>query len=121
MNDSFGHSAGDDLLVQVARRIRAVMPEGSVVARMGGDEFVALQFDTSDDIDAYAIGRSIVQELAKPFPVGNENIQITASLGFAVAPAHRSNLGELLKLADAASYHIKKSGGGGAISSLNLQ
>ncbi|WP_338510257.1 GGDEF domain-containing protein [Burkholderia gladioli] len=120
VNDAFGHSAGDDLLVQVARRIRTVMPEGSVVARVGGDEFVALQFDTSDDINAYAIGRSIVQELAKPFPVENENIQITASLGFAVAPAHRSNLGELLKLADAASYHVKKSGGGGAMSSLNL-
>ena len=70
LNDSLGHAVGDDLLVEVARRLERVMRSADTVARLGGDEFVVLAEDVADVDEALALARRLREAIAVPIPVG---------------------------------------------------
>jgi diguanylate cyclase (GGDEF)-like protein len=110
INDTFGHAAGDQVLKLVAERLREAVPEGSAIARMGGDEFVAL-IDGITAEEALAMGQRIVGDIAVPYQVDGETCAIVgASVGIALSPDHGSGVDELLAVADAALYEAKSSG-----------
>ncbi|HEV7865204.1 MAG TPA: bifunctional diguanylate cyclase/phosphodiesterase [Acidimicrobiia bacterium] len=93
VNDSLGHATGDDLLVEVARRLERVMRSADMVARLGGDEFVILAEDVAGVDEAFALARRLREAVAAPMPVGaGQRVVITASVGIALsAPGPRTN------------------------------
>jgi diguanylate cyclase len=106
INDQLGHDAGDTLLVETARRLRASVRDNDVVSRFGGDEFlIMLPHTTHTEIET--ICRRIVQSLSRPVELHGENMTIGASIGMAVA-ADETNPEDLIKRADAAMYMAKK-------------
>jgi diguanylate cyclase (GGDEF)-like protein/PAS domain S-box-containing protein len=111
VNDSVGHGAGDLLLAQAARRLRAVVPSEDTVARWGGDEFAVLVEGATSAPEIVDIAESIGRAIAaEPFHVADREISLTASIGVALtgggAPGH------LLRNADVAMSRAKDSGGG---------
>ena len=110
INDSVGHSAGDDLLIEAGRRIVATVREGDIVARLGGDEF-AILIDGIDGLHmAEAISQQILQALGQPCWIAGREVVPSASLGIALwHPRYRTGA-ELLRDADAAMYRAKSSG-----------
>ncbi|QFI77335.1 GGDEF domain-containing protein [Bradyrhizobium betae] len=110
INDTFGHAAGDQVLKGVAARLRKAVHQGAAIARMGGDEFVAL-VDGATAEQALAMGQRIVGEIAAPYQVdGETRVGVGASVGIALGPDHGSQVDELLAVADAALYEAKSSG-----------
>ena len=93
VNDTMGHAAGDDLLAQVAGRLRTCVKAASIVARLGGDEFAILQPDASgeDGSAAIALARRIIVALRTPFVVMGREVSIGASVGTAFAPRGRDD------------------------------
>ena len=110
VNDRYGHKAGDDLLVGIAGRMRAMVREHDTVARLGGDEFAVVQTGIRVPRDAETLARRIVEKLAAPFRFSPEPISIGASVGVALAPLHGDSSDELLMKADAALYAAKADG-----------
>jgi diguanylate cyclase (GGDEF)-like protein/PAS domain S-box-containing protein len=111
VNDSVGHGAGDLLLAQAARRLRAAVPSHEIVARWGGDEFAVLVTDTASPQEAVDIAeRLAVGIAAEPFRVADRDIPLTASVGVAL-PASDGR-GHLLRNADVAMSRAKEAGGG---------
>jgi diguanylate cyclase (GGDEF)-like protein/PAS domain S-box-containing protein len=108
VNDAFGHLAGDDLLRLVGERLRAVARRGDLVARLGGDEFAILQTSGLRAVDK--IARRFLSVFEAPFRIANAEVQIGASLGFAIAPQDGASLDELLAAADVALYAAKAAG-----------
>jgi diguanylate cyclase (GGDEF)-like protein/PAS domain S-box-containing protein len=108
VNDTFGHLAGDSLLRLVAERLQSVARRGDLVARLGGDEFVVLQ--TSGLSAVGKIAQRLLSVFDAPFRVGDADVQIGASLGFAIAPEDGATIDELLAAADAALYVAKAEG-----------
>jgi diguanylate cyclase (GGDEF)-like protein len=113
VNDSAGHDAGDEVLRTVARRLRAALRGSDVVARVGGDEFVAVieSFDSAAQV--FKVGRKLVRAAAEPIPVGEQSHQIGASVGIALFPGDGADAASLLKAADDAMYDIKRAGKNG--------
>jgi diguanylate cyclase (GGDEF)-like protein len=111
VNDTFGHPSGDELLKQVAERLKGALAANDVLARLGGDEFAIIQFDDSKQTDAAeALAADILALVAEPFSIGGIDVGIGASIGIALAPDHGTHADELLKKADLALYHAKSSG-----------
>lgn len=110
VNDRHGHPAGDALLVEVARRLEAMVRGSDIVARLGGDEFVVIQTNLLDDSEAEMLGRRIIRQIAKPFAVNDTFVTISASIGIATAPAMGVELEQLLRCADSALYRAKAGG-----------
>ena len=111
VNDTLGHDVGDVLLREVANRLRTVVARDSdTVARLGGDEFVVLLSRINRVADAELVARNILSALSRPFLIRPHTIDISASIGIAVAPLHGSEVGDLLRRADAAMY-VAKNGG----------
>jgi diguanylate cyclase (GGDEF)-like protein/PAS domain S-box-containing protein len=111
VNDSLGHTAGDELLVQVARRLRQQVQDDVFVARLGGDEFAMLIPRTDEDPRKTATtADSVLQALREPIRVGNTLAQIGASLGITEYSVHCTDIDELLENADVAMYAAKSSG-----------
>ena len=107
VNDEFGHLAGDELLVQFARRIeRCLRPEDSV-GRLGGDEFAAILYQVDTAEEASTIATRLRDELGKPYEVEGHTIEITASVGVALSES-ATQMPDLLRIADAAMYQSKK-------------
>jgi diguanylate cyclase (GGDEF)-like protein len=111
VNDTLGHWVGDLLLKAISDRFRAICQTGEFVARIGGDEFAVLQFPVRqrDEIDCLA--NRLLSCFLAPFEIENRKITIGASIGIACAPANGLTSIELLKRADLALYHAKRSGG----------
>jgi diguanylate cyclase (GGDEF)-like protein len=111
VNDSLGHAAGDELLVEVARRLSSVLRPTDIAARLGGDEFAVLLEDV-DERSAEAIAARIIAAFGEPFVVRGHVVRIGISVGLALALSGQSNDGEhLLSAADIAMYHAKRAGG----------
>lgn len=110
INDRFGHACGDDVLRATATRIRAILRPSDVVSRLSGDEFAILCEDLGDDDEAIAIGRRLTDALARPLE-SDERIQVTASIGVALADGSDADVAGLLRAADTAMYHAKARGG----------
>ncbi|MDO9139116.1 MAG: PAS domain S-box protein [Methylobacter sp.] len=113
VNDSLGHLAGDELLLQVAARISARTRDVDLVARLGGDEFVVLLEDIAQPEDAARIAEEIITELSRPFCLPqNDNVLIGASIGISLYPQHGDTPEALMDHADAALYQAKDAGRG---------
>ena len=111
INDTRGHAAGDIVLKSVAERLRACLREGDSVARNGGDEFTAVLPMLNDANDAVIIAQKVLATLTQPFMVNSEKFFIGCSIGISLYPDDSSDVGNLLKNADAAMYQAKSSGG----------
>jgi diguanylate cyclase (GGDEF)-like protein len=109
VNDSFGHSVGDDLLRQLGARLNGILREGDLLARLGGDEFVVALLDADGERGAIMAQR-IGARLHQPFQLGAVRAQIGASIGIAVAPADATAGADLLRCADLAMYRAKVAG-----------
>jgi diguanylate cyclase (GGDEF)-like protein len=114
VNDTHGHAAGDQLLIQVAGRLRSVLRREELIARVGGDEFVIVQKGGSQPRDAGIASDRIVKALEEPFVIFGATVTIGASVGIAVFPKDAVSATELTKKADAALYRAKESGRGAA-------
>ncbi len=112
VNDSLGHTAGDGLLVDVARRLEGVLRAGDTAARFGGDEFVILCEDIEGAHQAVAIAERVSAMLAEPFRLGEDEAFVRTSVGIAVATKRDARAEALLRDADAAMYRAKERGGG---------
>jgi len=110
VNDTLGHSAGDELLVQVAHRLSGCIRPADSVGRLGGDEFTVALADLTDGADAGLIAQEILSALARPFQLAGQEIYISASAGIGIYPADGKDPDTLLKNADTAMYRAKESG-----------
>jgi diguanylate cyclase (GGDEF)-like protein len=110
VNDTLGHEAGDNVLVEVAERLRSIVRAGDVVARLGGDEF-AIILPWTDGATAEAIAQRLVKSLAEPFNLEHRPVSIGASVG-AVTAGPNSNPEAELRRADTAMYAAKAAGRG---------
>ncbi|MCK6928127.1 putative bifunctional diguanylate cyclase/phosphodiesterase [Enterobacter roggenkampii] len=106
----FGHSTGDALLGEVASRLKNCVRRGDFVARQGGDEFMLLLGNTSQQEQIEEVCRRIVQELNRPFAIEGNDVAIGVSMGIALAPRDSSSANDLLRYADIALYQAKQSG-----------
>jgi diguanylate cyclase (GGDEF)-like protein len=109
VNDSFGHSVGDDLLRQLGERLKDTLREDDLLARLGGDEFVVALLDADGELGAITAQR-IDARLREPFQLGPVRAQIGASIGIAVAPDDAAAGADLLRCADLAMYRAKVEG-----------
>lgn len=113
INDSFGHGLGDLLLAVIANRLRRTMRQDDLIARIGGDEFVALLNDLHDPNDAALIASKIIHTLSEPITLSGHHLLVSASVGIATFPGHGANAAELLQHADQALYRAKANGRNG--------
>ncbi|EPL03761.1 bifunctional diguanylate cyclase/phosphodiesterase [Pseudomonas sp. CF161] len=112
VNDAFGHHMGDQLLREVAQRLREDLRNEDTLARIGGDEFVLL-VQLAEPDDAMRVAARQVGLISRVFRVADHDLQISASIGIAVYPGNGQNAQELLMNADAAMYHAKGAGKNG--------
>ncbi|MDK2125391.1 bifunctional diguanylate cyclase/phosphodiesterase [Parachitinimonas caeni] len=110
INDSLGHSVGDQVLTQVADRLKWCLRSSDTICRYGGDEFVVLLPDVDEPADAALVAKKLVETVAWPFQVQGNELTITPSIGISIYPADGHDIDTLLKNADAAMYHAKASG-----------
>jgi diguanylate cyclase (GGDEF)-like protein len=106
INDSFGHSAGDELLRQLGPRLIARLRETDVLVRVGGDELAVLILDTDSDYAA-TVAQRLIAELDQPFNLDTISVRVGASIGIASAPADATDSAGLLRCADLAMYRAK--------------
>ena len=107
INDVFGHSGGDLLLIEVADRMRRQLQPGEFLARQSGDEFLGLQTSGNHPHDAQAFAGRIAQAFAKPFNVEGQSVTLTASVGFSVFPTDTPDRDQLLSNAKLAMHRGK--------------
>ncbi|MFC4158579.1 putative bifunctional diguanylate cyclase/phosphodiesterase [Chitinimonas lacunae] len=112
INDSLGHHIGDELLIEVADRLRAVVRATDTVARIGGDEFVVLLPDLNEAESLHRVATNLVQQIGRPVLVGSHRLQVGSSIGIAVCPQDGDDAQTLLKHADSAMYAAKRLGRG---------
>jgi diguanylate cyclase (GGDEF)-like protein/PAS domain S-box-containing protein len=111
VNDSLGHHAGDDLLAELAERLRTCVRESDLVARQGGDEFLMLLGDLERSVaigTARHVAERVEEVLERPFPVQEERIDARGSLGISLYPTDATDASSLMKQADAAMYRAKR-------------
>ena len=109
VNDTLGHAAGDNLLIQVSDRLKACLRDSDLLARFGGDEFVIL-LEHSDDYHFIHIAERIIETLSCPFTLKDQEIQSGASIGVTLSSSGYTNSDEMLRDADIAMYQAKQGG-----------
>ncbi len=112
VNDTYGHGVGDDLLKQVADRLRQAVRGSDVVARLGGDEFAVIQAGCPDAGAAAALADRLCRSLARPYSLNGNDLLIGASIGIALAPEDGCTAKDLVHAADIALYAVKSAGRG---------
>jgi len=110
VNDTFGHIVGDELLMQVANRLRQTLPAEAVLARLGGDEFVIYRGTVGDVAEAEADAAGILAAFATPFGLEGLTLSVTVSLGLATSAIAAETLDDLMTKADLALYSAKGDG-----------
>ncbi|HEX2713306.1 MAG TPA: EAL domain-containing protein [Candidatus Acidoferrales bacterium] len=110
VNDSLGHGAGDELLIAIARRLKASLRTGGTIARLGGDEFAILLDGVQGIVDATRVASRIQKKLAAPFNLSGQEVFVTASIGIALGGTEQERPEDVLTNADTAMYHAKARG-----------
>ncbi len=110
VNDSLGHGTGDQLLVEIGRRLAACLRPGDTVARMGGDEFAVLLEDLREPSEATRVATKIQAELSRPFSISQREVFPTASIGIALSDSPDDKPADLIRDADTAMYRAKALG-----------
>jgi diguanylate cyclase (GGDEF)-like protein len=110
VNDTFGHAAGDELLIEVARRLKMIVRESDLLARLGGDEFVILAQDLQSDDQAILMANRIVACFAEPMVFNDVRWDVTTSIGISVFGDYTNNKVDLMRCADIAMYRAKQAG-----------
>lgn len=110
INDGHGHAAGDQVLVETARRIRSVLRAGDFLARLGGDEFTVLLSEISHPSDVDLVAQKLLAVLGQPIRVHDYEVQPGASIGVACFPGDASDTETLMRYADMAMYQAKEAG-----------
>jgi len=110
INDSMGHDAGDELLVDAAERLRNCVRETDLVARIGGDEFAVTLLEMGSPNQVTKIVRKILQVLSRPFQIQEREVRVTASVGISLYPESGLDLKTLTQTADTAMYQAKVDG-----------
>ena len=111
VNDTYGHDAGDQLLVQVASRLRGCVRTSDLVGRLGGDEFVLLLTDNPNAEKAAHVADKVIASVGEPYDLQGAHPALGASIGIALYPAHAHSADQLLIVADTAMYVAKRAGG----------
>ena len=109
VNDTLGHSVGDELLVELTRRLRTRLQPGDMLGRLGGDEFVMV-LPNCDPARASLIATGITEALASPLRLGDRQVPISASMGISIYPDNATDIDTLMRQADAAMYKAKQAG-----------
>ena len=107
INDTLGHTAGDRLLVEVARRLDACVRASDTAARLGGDELALILTELRRPEDAAVVARNAMQVMAQPFRLAGREMHATTSIGIAVYPDDGEDADQLLRAADMALYQAK--------------
>jgi diguanylate cyclase (GGDEF)-like protein/PAS domain S-box-containing protein len=117
VNDSFGHDAGDELLCQVAERLRSRQRASDVLARQSGDEFMLLLTDLGGDPGEATVAAAggMLDTLSEPFRLGTESFHLSGSIGISIFPRDADDADTLLRHADAAMYEAKAEGRSGVM------
>ena len=110
INDTVGHSVGDEVLVMVAARLKKLIRKGDTVSRLGGDEFTILLENIEKPIKAVNIAQKVLDNIREPFIVGENKFFITSSIGISISPDDSTSAVDLIKFADKAMYQAKGSG-----------
>jgi diguanylate cyclase len=110
VNDSYGHEAGDRLLLAFTRRMRAMLDKGDVFARLGGDEFAVLRHDVRDEDELELFANRLLAALDEPFDLGSHCLSATASIGCALGPEDSASQNEWAQRADFALHRAKQMG-----------
>ena len=111
INDSLGHSVGDQLLQSLAKRLEACVRHSDTVSRQGGDEFVVLLSEIEAARDAARAAEKLLKAMAEPHCIGDHRLNITLSIGISIYPDDGDEVEAVLSNADIAMYHAKKGGG----------
>ncbi|MBD3730199.1 MAG: EAL domain-containing protein [Sphingomonadales bacterium] len=109
VNDILGHTTGDDLLRQVSERLTAYAPDGSIISRFGGDEFVVVA-EVKHRADCEMLAGVLQQELSRSYALAEDRVQVGSSMGIALMPEDSKDLHGLMQAADLALYHAKING-----------
>ena len=109
VNDTLGHDHGDELLVQVSRRLSAIIRRGDLLARLGGDEFAVLLAEVPHRGVVAEVAARLHQALERPFELRGVAVDLEASVGVALSPVHGDDVSTLLRRADVAMYEAKRS------------
>ena len=110
VNDAYGHAVGDQTLIEFAQRVSAIMREGAVFTRIGGDEFAVVLPDINSLDDPTALARRIVGAVAEPFSIGPISTSVGVGVGIAIAPSDGMDPELLVQRADRALYRAKSKG-----------
>jgi diguanylate cyclase (GGDEF)-like protein len=114
VNDSLGHMAGDQLLVESGRRLSSGVRDGDLVARLGGDEFAVLLPEVKNVAEAQRAAGRLADALRQPFALDSGPVKVSGSFGVAIAPLHGTS-DDLIRHADSAMYRAKSAGGGALV------
>jgi len=110
INDTLGHHVGDSMLVELAARVKHILHEDDILARIGGDEFVVILNHIKDNTYASDVAEKILSVIREPIKVQDYNLYTTASLGIAIYPEDGEERSEIIKHADSAMYYAKDKG-----------
>ena len=110
INDTLGHDAGDQFLINLATRLKQCIRKEDTVARLGGDEFAILLTNVSGQEGAEKVARNILETITQPINLKGNDLVITSSIGITLCPSDSNNYPELLKNSDMAMYRAKKAG-----------
>jgi|GEM_PF-4283499 len=112
VNDTFGHSAGDNVLAEVGQRLLRAVRTEDIAGRLGGDEFGILAATITEPPEAIALAQRLRSRLSEPFVIGDHAFSVTGSIGIAFYPQDGTSIETLVEHADAAAYFSKSTGGG---------
>jgi len=112
INDTLGHHAGDQFLIEIAARLSDCVRDNDILARLGGDEFVILLDSLQSQDDVEEVASRIISAIEKPFTLDGHTLHSNASIGIALSSTHYKDANEILRDADAAMYQAKSMGRG---------
>jgi diguanylate cyclase (GGDEF)-like protein len=110
INDTWGHEAGDRLLIEMAERLKGCLRAGDTVARLGGDEFVLLLLDLERIDECEGALQRVLESIAQPVAIADQFVSVSASVGVSVYPFDSDDPDTLLRHADQAMYLAKETG-----------